>query len=103
MRDLTPDARTLFFLSQEVTRSRNGRVCTPRDVVFAYVLLKVATPELASGNLAAQASTSPDMVQMGPEITAVIALETPEPVQMAELLDVAAEGNPDLADYLDLP
>ncbi|MFC4467722.1 hypothetical protein ACFPH6_24870 [Streptomyces xiangluensis] len=103
MRDLTPDARTLFFLSQEVTRSRNGRVCTPRDVVFAHVLLKVATPELASGNLAARASTSPDMVQLGPELAAVITRETPEPVEMGELLEVAEEGNPDLADYLDLP
>lgn len=103
MRDLTPAARTLFHLAQEVTRARNGRVCTPRDLVFAYVLTKLTTPELAAANFTAQASASPDMVKLRPEIAGILTWDAPTLVEVNELLDIAAAGAPDLVDYLDRP
>ncbi|QDY77321.1 hypothetical protein [Streptomyces qinzhouensis] len=99
MRELEPQAVRLLNLAQEVCRVRHGRVVAPQDLVFAYVVRQLTPPDESPG-YAAQDSASPEHVLLGPEIHAVLTLETDEPVVLGELVDLAAAHCKELIGYL---
>ncbi|MFJ3877187.1 hypothetical protein ACIPW5_07005 [Streptomyces sp. NPDC090077] len=95
------DADAVRFLSVavEVARARNGEACEPRDLVVAYVIRGLTTPD-AAPTVSAQNSASPDQIQLSPQIEAILTLDTDAPVVLAELLTVAGTVGPELKDYL---
>ncbi|MGW6457620.1 hypothetical protein ACWF94_17170 [Streptomyces sp. NPDC055078] len=99
MRKMESQAERLLALAQEVCRVRHGEVVTPRDIVFAYVVRQLTPPEESPG-FSAQDSSSPEQIRLGPEIEAVLTLETDEPVVLGELVDMAAMRCEELAGYL---
>lgn len=100
MRDLDPGTTRFLAVAQEITRSRNGDVCEPRDLAIAYALRQITAPDFNGMPVGAWESTSPDQVRLGPEIEAVLTLETDEPVVLGELLAVAESAGQGFADYL---
>ncbi|MET7511623.1 hypothetical protein [Streptomyces albidoflavus] len=101
MREMSDGAREILCITGEVARSRGAQEILTKDLAIAAVIYRRLTQDRSlEYEPGPQETTSPEMLPFGATLTQCLGAATETPIHVFELLDLAAEENPDLADYL---
>ncbi|WP_165329646.1 hypothetical protein [Streptomyces mesophilus] len=93
MRKMSENARDLLMTASDLARLRDGAELSPRDLAMAVIVHRWERREEALPSL------SPEQLHMADSVERVLT-GARGPVDLAELVDLAAAENPDLAEYL---
>ncbi|MEU6847469.1 hypothetical protein ABZ930_36980 [Streptomyces sp. NPDC046716] len=98
---MSDGAREILVITQEIARSRGAQECSTQDLVIASIIYRrLPQDRNAHTEDGPQESTSPSMLPLGPELEAHLRSASTPVLHVSELLDLAADKNPALANYL---
>ncbi|MFZ3497484.1 hypothetical protein ACODT5_30380 [Streptomyces sp. 5.8] len=99
MRKYADGTSEVLGLAGDLARLRNGRECTTRDLALAVVVYQRFLKNREVHHVP-EPSTSPDMLGFQPSLDERLTGDFEDLLTVAELTQLAAAENPDLADYL---
>ncbi|WP_432094064.1 hypothetical protein [Streptomyces sp. bgisy100] len=101
MREMTDGAFELLSIAGEIARSRSAQQCSTKDLALAAVVYRRMLVERRIDIDGIEPdSGSPEMLPMAPLLEERLVGQVAATLDVGELIDLAAQHNPDLAEYL---
>ncbi|MEC4019849.1 hypothetical protein [Streptomyces sp. H27-D2] len=98
---MTDGALELLGIAGEIARTRGAQDCSTKDLALAAVVYRrVLLAREIDIDVVEPDNRSPEMLPMSPQLQQSVAGQRPDSLDVDELVALAAEHNPDLADYL---